>query len=76
MKLKDIDINSDKYDLQRGKDMKLCIKMWDYNALVKDVKQCEDYDKDTCFVRLMQLTGGILNPGQLKKALEKLNHED
>ena len=43
--------------------------MWDLDALVKDVKQCEDYDKDTCFVRVMQLSNGTLSPGQLKKAL-------
>jgi hypothetical protein len=43
MKLKDIDIKSDRYDLQRDKDLKLCIMMWDYDTLVEDIKQCEGY---------------------------------
>jgi hypothetical protein len=71
MKLKDIDMKSDKYDLQRGKDMRLCIKMWDYEALVQDIKICEDYNEETVFVKVMQMTKGRLNPGQLRKVLER-----
>jgi hypothetical protein len=43
--------------------------MWDYDAIVEYIIQCEDYDKDTCFVRLIQSTGGILNLVQLQKEL-------
>jgi Asp-tRNA(Asn)/Glu-tRNA(Gln) amidotransferase B subunit len=70
MKLKDIDMKSDKYDLQRGKDMRLCMKMWDYEVLAQDIKLCEDYNEETVFVKVMQMTKGKLNPGQLRKVLE------
>ena len=73
MKLKDIDINSDKYDLQRGKDLKLCIMMWDYDAIARDIKLCEDYDKDTSELDILRLTQGKCNPGQIRDALRNEN---
>ena len=75
MKLKDIDTDSDRYDLQRGKYRKLCIKMWDYKALVQDISQCEDYNKEKAFVDIMRMTGGKCNPSAIYMALQELGNE-
>ena len=75
MKIKDIDINSDKYDLQRGKEVQLCIMMWDYEALAQDIKLCEDYDYDTVTLDILRLTQGKCNPGSIHKVLKRLNNE-
>ena len=75
MKLKDIDTNSDRYDIQRDKDLRLCVKMWDYKALVQDIKQCEDYTEELTFVDIMRMTSGKCNPGAIYKVLQELGNE-
>lgn len=68
MVLSDIDIHSEKYDAQRGLDMRKCIKIWDYDALFNDLKQCDDYDTMD-MMWIMQKGRGSFNPKEIKKRL-------
>ena len=69
MKIDDIDFNSDKYDAQRGLgDMRKCIKIWDFDALFEDLRQCDDYN--TIDMRwIMQKGRGSFNPKEISDRL-------
>jgi hypothetical protein len=55
-----------KYDAQRNVALKKCIKIYDFETLFKDLKQCEDYDKNTITGILMRKVNGKgINPDQL-----------
>ena len=71
MKISDINLYSEKYDLHRDDELKNCIHIIDYDALATDISQCEDYDSvDISFRKVIQQFKGKINPVLLK---EKLN---
>jgi len=46
--------------------------MWDFKTLVQDIKQCEDYNKETIIVDIMRMTGGTCSPSSLRMAIQEL----
>jgi|AntAceMinimDraft_16_1070373.scaffolds.fasta_scaffold80439_2 hypothetical protein len=58
-------------------DFRQCVKIWDYEAIFKDVVLCEDFSKDSQHVmlRIMQGGRGSMNPKEIKKRLDIIYKE-